>query len=437
MKKFNAKEGDTVEVETPDEKISGVLMPSTDKSMLILKLSSGYNMALDSKRVKSLKEVKKHEKAAEPKKEAVKFNKSLPTISILHTGGTIASAVDYKTGGVISRFSPEDIIAMFPELGKVANIKSRLVRNMWSEDLRFAHYNLLAKEVEKEIKSGVDGVIITMGTDTLHYSSAALDFALEGLHTPVILVAAQRSSDRGSSDAFVNLISAAYFITKTDFAGVAICMHENISDDSCLILPATKTRKMHTSRRDAFRPINTKPWARVHYDNAHVEFLNKDYKRKEKGKKPVLKLFKPNLKVGILKIHTNMYATEVEAYKNFDGLVLEGMGLGQLPISVIDNFTKEHKKISAAIKKLNDKGAVIVIAPQTIYGQLQMNVYSKGREVQELGVIGNYCDMTPETAFIKLAWLLSNYPKAKVKELFVQDLRGEISNKISPDEFLI
>lgn len=436
MGKVRAKEGDTVELELDSEKLAGILMPSKNKSAIILKLDSGYNISFDSKRVKSFKLLKKAAKPEVRKKVPVKFDKSLPTISILHTGGTIASAVDYSTGAVVARFSPEDLASMFPELKNVANIKSRLVRNMMSDDMRFAHYNLMAKEVEKEIKSGVDGIIITHGTDTLHYSSAALTFILENLSTPVILVGAQRSSDRGSSDAFVNLVSAAYFIAKTDFAGVAICMHESISDDSCLILPPAKTRKMHTSRRDAFRPINTKPWARIHFDSGKVEFLNKDYRKKEK-KFPVLKLFKPGLKVGILKVHPNMYASEVSSYKNFDGLVLEGTGLGHAPISVIDEFTKEHKKVLASIKKLTDKGTVVAMSPQTIYGQLQMNVYSPGREIQEAGVIGNYCDMTPETAFIKLAWLLSNYPKAKVRELFAQDLRGEISRKISADEFLV
>jgi len=79
---------------------------------------------------------------------------------------------------------------------------------------------------------------------------------LENLNIPVILVGAQRSSDRGSSDAFLNLVCAAHFIAKVDFSGAGICMHEPSSDDSCLILPACKTRKMHTSRRDAFKAIN-------------------------------------------------------------------------------------------------------------------------------------------------------------------------------------
>ncbi len=435
MKKFNVKEGDIVEIETSSEKVSGVLMPSKESKSIILKLNSGYNIAYDTKEIKNIKLIKKQTKE-EQSRTALKPDKKLPTISILHTGGTIASTIDYKTGAVVAKFSPEDLIAMIPELSKIANIKSRLIRNMMSEDMRFAHYNIIAKEVEKEIKEGAEGIIITHGTDTLHYTSAALDFMLEGLHTPVVLTGAQRSSDRGSSDAFTNLVSAANFITKTDFAGVAICMHESLNDDYCLILPATKTRKMHTSRRDAFRAINTKSWARINYNNGNVEFLNKDYKRKEK-KNPALKLFKQNLKVGIIKMHPNMYAKEFENYKGFEGLIVEGTGLGHIPVSETDEYTKEHKKVLKAIKRLNEKGTVIAMASQTIYGQVQMNVYSTGREIQEVGVIGNYCDMTPETAFIKLAWLLSNYPKAKAKELFVQNLRGEISKKISADEFLL
>src|SRR5690606_34564993 len=131
--------------------------------------------------------------------------------------------------------------------------------------------NTIASEIAKEAKRGVKGIIVTHGTDLMHSSSAGLSFILENIDIPVILVGAQRSSDRASSDARQNLLAAANFIINTDFSGVAVCMHENMSDDDCLILPATKMRKMHTSRRDAFRPINAKPIARVKTDGSvHV-----------------------------------------------------------------------------------------------------------------------------------------------------------------------
>ncbi len=434
---MNQVAGDKIRVITKKESFEGVLMPSPSlkgETSLILKLENGYNIGIDKKDVKKIIVLKKLKKAKE-KEEKLSFKKGLPVISILHTGGTIASKVDYQTGGVIARFTPKEILQQFPELENIANIRSRLIRNMWSEDMRFSHYNLMAQEIKKEIDAGVDGIIITHGTDTLHYSSAALSFMLENLGRPVLLVGSQRSSDRGSTDAGMNLICAAKFITKTDFSEVAICMHGSISDNFCYILPATKTRKLHTSRRDAFQAVNDTLIAKVYYGQDKIDFLKEEY-RKKSNLKLKLMLMKTNLKIGILKAHPNMFAEEVENYKGFNGLVLEGTGLGQMPISAIDEDTKEHSKIFYAIKKLIENGTIIVMSPQTIFGKLQMNVYAPARQLQSIGVLGNYSDMTPETTFIKLSWLLSNYPKEKTKELITKNLRGEINNRLTSEMFL-
>ena len=436
MKKRKFQAGDTVEVITLSQNHKGILMPQQQKEITVLKLKSGYNIGIDKKSIKSMKLLKKHKKEYKKKLGKITQKKGLKNISILHLGGTISSAVDYNTGGVTAKFSPEEIIHLFPELKEIANIKSRFVRQMMSEDMRFAHYNIIAKEIEKEWKKGIDGIIITHGTDTMHYTSAALAFILEDLPIPVIIVGSQRSSDRGSSDAAMNLICACRFIAETDFADIAICMHKDMDDKKCLILPATKTRKMHTSRRDAFRPINTQPWAEVDYDTGNVDFINKNHKKTEKrGLK--LRLIKEKLKIGILKSHVNMYAREVEIYKGFDGLVIEGTGLGHIPNVQTDEYTKESERILKSVEKLIKQGTIVVMASQTIYGRLQMNVYSALRRIKEIGVLGNNSDMTPETTFIKLAWLLSNYKKQEIKELITKDLRGEISTKISKDEFLV
>ena len=420
----NYKTGDYIAVETREENFQGTLMPS-DKKFLVLKLNNGYNIGIDNKKVKAVKLIKKYKKTT--KKITTKPKKGLIKISILHTGGTIASKVDYSTGGVVASYKPEELIEMFPELNDLVTIHSRLVGNIMSEDMRFSHYNILAKEVEKEVNKGAQGVIITHGTDTMHYTSAALSFTLQKLPVPVILVGAQRSSDRPSSDAAINLISTAVFIANSNFSEVAICMHENTDDSNCLILPGLKTRKMHTSRRDAFRPINTIPFAKVDCKNKKVIFYKKDYHKKT-DKKLAVKPFKENLKVGIIKIHPNMSVLEFKAYEGFDGLIIEGTGLGHAPIDEFDKHTKENSKIKKEIAKLAKK-SVVAMASQTLYGRLQMNVYSGGRELQNLGVIGNFNDMTPETAFIKLAWLLSNFKKEDVKTLFEQNIAGEISSR--------
>lgn len=428
-----ANPGDKVRIFTPEEVFEGIIVPSYEKDVVVLKLENGYNIGIFEKKIVKTEVIEsyseKRSSSAKPKPK-----RGLPTISVLHTGGTIASKVDYTTGGVIAQFSPEDLLNMFPGISEIANINSRLIRNIQSEFMRFPHYNLIAKEIQKEIKRGTDGIIITHGTDTMHYTAAALSFMLHDLPVPVILVGAQRSSDRGSTDADMNLLCAVKFIANTDFAEVGICMHEGIGDDSCLILPGLKSRKFHTSRRDAFRPINIRPWARVDKDGT-ITYLRKTYTVRSKSKLKILP-FNDDIKVGILRTHTNMYANQFTCYQGYDGLVIEVLGIGHAPTSQVDEFTVEHNKIRKAIEDLSKK-TVVVAAAQTIYGRLNMDVYTPGRELQNMGVLGNFSDMTTETTFIKLAWLLSNYPKKEVKELIATNLKGELTDRIEDNTFLV
>ncbi|MDP6139373.1 MAG: asparaginase domain-containing protein, partial [Candidatus Woesearchaeota archaeon] len=230
---MTAKAGDRVKVVTSDEIKEGILMPNNETDSVVIKLDNGYNIGIEKKNVKEIKVTEKYKsKETVTKKEAKKDSKK-PTITILHTGGTIASKVNYETGGVISQFSPAELIEMFPEIKKTANFDSKLIEQMFSEDMRFEHYKTIANAVKKELQKNTDGIIITHGTDTLGYSAAALSFILENINIPVILVGAQRSSDRGSSDAAMNLVCASEFIAKTDFIGVAICMHESTGDNNC------------------------------------------------------------------------------------------------------------------------------------------------------------------------------------------------------------
>ena len=422
------------------ENIEGLLVKEDDKHVVI-KLSSGYNIGILRSRIKKIEDIHSHselvkEQSSENVHKKIASHSDtenvLPKILILHTGGTIASKVDYQTGAVDAQFSPEDILSMFPEMKDIAKIDSRLFRNMWSDDMRFSHYNLLAKEVEKELKddkdNGLKGIIITHGTDTLHYTGAALSFIFEHLPIPVVIVGSQRSSDRGSSDAAMNLISAVAFIANTSLKGVFICMHESMNDESCIMLNGINARKMHSSRRDAFKPINVPAIARVDYSTKNIDYLS-EYPESSLNSQGSLKLhpFNESLKIGMLISHPHMHAEEFEIYmKGFDGLILEGTGLGHFPINEIDEHTKEHAKIHDALKGLCKK-IPVVMSVQTVYGSVNMNVYSPGREMIDMGVLGNYSSLTSETSFVKLAWLLSQ--RLDPKEWFMKDLRGEFSGK--------
>lgn len=436
LNKFNCRNGNRVVIKTKKRDFEGTLIPTVSKKNLTLKIKSGYNIGIATEEIISIEKIKEQQRVGKPKAKKLSFNPSLPTISILQIGGTISSRVDYRTGTVEATFEPEDLLTMYPELEQLANYKTRLIGQMFSEDMRFDHYELLAKAIEKEIKSGkIRGIILPHGTDTMGYTAAALAFMLENPPIPVILVGSQRSTDRGSSDAAMNLICAVEFILKTDFAGVGICMHETPEDKTCVVLPATKTRKLHTSHREAFRAVNDTPIARINFATKEITFLKPTYQRFDKTKTFIVRA-EMEQKVAIVKCHPNMYPEQFDLYRKhkFKGLVIEGTGLGQAPIGTPNKEAKLNAKNLAAIKKLIESGCTIVMTSQCIFGSVQMHVYSNAVALEKMGVIPGH-DMLSETAFIKLAWLLGNYSKNQIKEFTQKNLRGEINERIQMDHF--
>ena len=429
-----ANTGDKVIIKTKQATEEGILMPSFEEGVVIIKLeSNGYNIGFDKKKIIEMKvlekKVNKHEKIIKQK-----INSKLQTIAVLHTGGTIASKVDYESGGVSAKFSASDLLKMVPELSEIANFETELISNMMSEDMFFTDYQKIAKAIQKYAKKGVDGIILGHGTDTLTHTATALAFMFEKINIPILIVGSQRSSDRGSSDAAMNLICASEFISRSDFAGIAICMHNTADDNKCAILSATKSRKMHTSRRDAFKPINDNPIALVDYKTKKVEFLKKDYHKKieSKSKKSqdlILLKDKFSTEVGLLKTHTNMNPKVFEFFtKSFRGIIIEGTGLGHAPTNVGENL-KNHESLQKFIKR----GGIVGITSQCLYGRVNPSVYTNLRRLAEIGCI--FCeDMLPETAHIKLSWLLANHPIEEVKGLLATNMRGEINEPLKFQE---
>ncbi|MCK4928628.1 MAG: Glu-tRNA(Gln) amidotransferase subunit GatD, partial [Methanosarcinales archaeon] len=254
-------EGDIVLARCDGNTYEGVLMPSTTGTTVV-KLINGYNMGFKPENV-TLELVEKKSELKGVQVELPPPNPKLPDISILSTGGTIASKVDYRTGAVTSQFSAEDILLAIPELTEIANYNARVCYSILSENMRPEYWVKLSEEVYNEIKAGADGVIITHGTDTMMYTAAAIAFMID-TPVPIVFVGSQRSADRPSSDNAMNAICAAK-VAAGDIAEVTVVMHGTTSDDYCHIHRGAKVRKMHTSRRDAFQSINSRPLGRVEY----------------------------------------------------------------------------------------------------------------------------------------------------------------------------
>ena len=416
--KIDAKPGDYIRLKTKDSAYSGVLMPRpelADKDHIILKLDSGYNMGVRLDGIKSVKKLKRKAKLENFPARKVKKNAKLPSIDFLGCGGTIASRVDYETGGVKWAMTPEEIFFTVPELKNIANINSaRLLFNIASENMDSSHWAKMAKEVAKSLNSGAHGVVLMHGTDTMHYSSAALSFMLKDISGPVVFTGAQRSSDRGSSDSNQNLICATHLAAKSELGEVVVCMHQNPSDDACVAHRGVKVRKMHTSRRDAFRSINASPLVRVTPDG-EIKKLSGYRKATPDAKTTADTKFED--KIALIKAHPGGDAGVVDYYvdKKFRGIVIEATGLGHAPMSWANS-----------IQRGIESGIAVVFAPQTLYGRLNPYVYEPARRMKALGVI--YAeDMLPEVAYVKLGWVIGH--ELDPAEEMPKDYVGEISNR--------
>ncbi len=396
--------GKRVRIKAKGRVFEGIAMPSFTGNF-VLKLDSGYNVGFkEYELIEVLEE-------ALPRPEIRKLEKrsGLPDVKIISTGGTIASKVDYRTGAVTSQFTAEEIAAEVPEITEICNVDAELLYNILSENMKPANWVELAQHVYKALKK-YDGVIITHGTDTMHFSSAALSFMLS-TPKPVVFVGAQRSSDRPSSDAAMNLICAAKAAIE-DLGEVVVTMHGSTSDDFCYVHRGVKVRKCHTSRRDAFRSINARPIAKISYPSLDVEWMFWRFRRGERELKLADRLEE---KVALVKFYPGMGSDILDYYhsKGFRGFVIEGTGLGHVSTDWIDTLRRICED------------SLVVMTSQCLWGRICDRVYDTGRDLLKAGVIEGE-DMLPEVALIKVMWLLANYDLEEAKKLVKTNLVGEI-----------
>ena len=428
LKSASIKVGDRIRVKKAERVYEGILMPRTelgDPNHLVIKLDSGYNLGVGiSNRMKLSKVAKgKIPKLGLPPLE-VKHDPKKPDVTIVGTGGTVACRVDYRTGAVYPAFTARELYSAVPELTDLANIRTVAAANVFSENMTPALWVKIGRAIAKEINAGADGIVVAHGTDTMGYTAAALSFMLKDLFKPVMLVGSQRSSDRPSSDAALNLISAVAVAAQSDIAEVCVIMHGATDDNFCLIHRGTKVRKCHTSRRDTFQTINDIPIGMV--KGGRVTLFRKDYNRaKPRGKVKLDGKFET--KVALVKVFPNMQPDVIEGLikVGYKGIVLEGTGLGHTP-----------EFLYGGIKKAIKRGIPIVMTSQCIWGRVDMKVYSTGRDLLNLGVIPAE-DMLPETAYVKLMWALGHTRNLQeISKLMRTNLAGEITSRTRADMFL-
>jgi glutamyl-tRNA(Gln) amidotransferase subunit D len=444
FKKSNVKLGDSVMIETNNATHVGILIPRyeyADANHLVLKLKSGYNIGIKIGKIKSIKKITekldpnikpdtyyKYKDYISHKNTDQNFSQSqLPNLSLLSTGGTISSKIDYRTGGVMAALTAKELNDSIPELTRIANIDPEVVLSEYSENIKPEHWSLIARKVANNILSGkYDGIIVSHGTDTMHYTSAALSFALQNLPIPVVLVGAQRSSDRPSSDASLNLIGACTFATRSKFSGVFVAMHYSISDEVIACHIGTRVRKNHTSRRDAFHSIDVYPFSLIKKDQIEISRQYTDLKFQDRNKNLESMVVRPNFesKVSLLKFYPGFDCRMIDYCVDLGhrAIILEGTGLGHI-----------NKECFSQIKNAVNKGIIIFMTSQCIWGRTALTVYDTGRDLLNLGVIP-LSNMTSETALVKAMWCFGNFTEEKeVIKTMTSNIANEFTNRIIVD----
>ena len=404
--------GDSIKV-ISDLTYEGILMPryeTSEDSHIVLKLKSGYNIGIELSEISDIKKISSPKEIIE-QNNVNDEDSSLPKILLLSTGGTIASKVDYRTGAVTPALTAADLNDAVPEITNIANVDTEVLFSEYSENLQPEHWFEIATRLNSLAKSDYMGIIIAHGTDTMHYTSSFLSFALSGFPIPVALVGSQRSSDRPSSDAALNLIAAAKFLTKANTNGIFVVMHNDSNDDTVVCHKGTRVRKNHTSKRGAFETVGDDP-AFIITENNIEKNMNDDF-FKNKKYDPKLNL---DAKVALVKYHPGYDPRQIKdlADLGFGAIIFEGTGLGHIGKTMYD-----------VIRDAKEQGLFLGMTSQCLDGSVRMTVYDSGRDLLDLGIVPLE-NMIPETALVKAMWAYGNSTNSEeIESLMLRNIASE------------
>lgn len=416
------------EVATTRGSFKGIILPrseTADDKHIVLKLRNGYNVGIAVDTVTAIKEIGYKEAHYKIPEKEFPHDPGKPRVKLFGTGGTIASRLDYRTGAVIPAFTPGELYGSVPELADICNLETEKLYGVFSENMGPEQWIGTATAIGREIEKGVQGIVIGHGTDTMHHTAAILSFMVQDSPVPIVMVGSQRSSDRPSSDAALNLINATKTAAESDIAEVMICMFGPTSDQYDLLHRGTRVRKMHSSYRSTFRTVGDIPIAMVSRD--WIIPLRDDYKRRRSDRSVKINTAFEE-KVSIVYYYPNMKPDIIESLidNGYRGIIIAGTGLGHV-----------NKPLYPALRRAGEKGVAVYMTVQTLWGYVQMYVYDTGRDIMELGVVPA-SNMLPEVAYVKLGWALGQANDLeKVKEIMLRSIAGEITEREPHNGYLI
>ncbi len=428
LKQFNVRVWSDVELTTDEDSFAGIILPrseTADPHHIVIKMITGYNVGIRADRIRTMTEKGYREAKYKIPEKAFPYDPRKPRVKLLGTGGTIASRLDYRTGAVIPAFSPGELYGSVPELADICNLETEKLYGVFSENMGPEQWKGLAEKIGDEIRKGVRGIVIGHGTDTMHHTAAVLSFMVQNSPVPIVMVGSQRSSDRPSSDAALNLMHGVKTAAESDIAEIMVCMFGPTSDEYDLLHRGTRVRKMHSSYRSTFRTIGDIPIAKVNREA--ITPLREDYARRRNDRDVTINAVWDD-RVGIVYYYPNMKPDVIDAMidNGYRGIVIAGTGLGHV-----------NKPLYPALKRAKEAGVAIYMTVQTLWGYVQMYVYDTGRDMMELGVIPA-ANMLPEVAYMKLGWALAQSDDpAEIKRIMLTPIAGDITEREPYNGYLV
>jgi glutamyl-tRNA(Gln) amidotransferase subunit D len=428
LKKFNVRVWSDAEIVTPEDTFNGIILPrseTADGDHIVIKMITGYNIGIRTSKITDIKELGYKEAHYKIPEKAFPYDPKKPRVVLFGTGGTIASRLDYRTGAVIPAFTPGELYGSVPELADICNLETEKLYGVFSENMGPEQYIKLAEKIGEEIEKGVRGIVIGHGTDTMHHTAAVLSYMVQDSPVPIVMVGSQRSSDRPSSDAALNLMHSVQAATDCDIAEVMVCMFGPTSDEYDLLHRGTRVRKMHSSYRSTFRTIGDIPLARI--DREGISYFRDDYKKRRRDRDvKITPTF--DERVSIVYYYPNMQPDIIDSLidNGYKGIIIAGTGLGHV-----------NKPLYPALQRAKDEGVAVYMTVQTLWGYVQMYVYDTGRDMMEKGVIP-LANMLPEAAYMKLGWALGQTDDLeKVQEIMLDPINGEITDREPYNGYLV
>lgn len=322
-------------------------------------------------------------------------------ILLIGTGGTIASEMSEE--GLAPELNTEQLLQFVPEIGALCRVDCVQLCSLDSTNIRPEHWLRIAETLRQQYDA-YDGFVICHGTDTMAYTAAALSYLVQGSPKPIVLTGAQKPIWFDGTDSKRNLTDAFLYACQGG-GGVQIVFNGQV-------ILGTRARKTCSKSFQAFSSVNH-PDLAVLRDGTLLQYI-----RCECRERPV---FYDTLdaKVGLLKL-TPGVSGAVAAFllEQYDGLILEGFGVGGLP---------QYDGLYEQVERAAARGRLIVMTTQVPNEGSDLKVYQVGGRLKNtLRVLEAY-DMTTEAALAKLMWILGQTRDFdRAAELFYQPVARDI-----------